>query len=75
MQNAATRLRQAAEARQNGRKVDRDTVKKALTDIKGVIDSGAFRPEDQEAVNADLEALKEKIHSARGRRRFGRMGQ
>ena len=68
LQDAASRLRAAAEARKNGDKVDRGSVKKALSEIEKVAKSGAFRPEDAAAVKADLEAIQE----ARGRSRRGR---
>ena len=71
MQNAGAALRAAAEARQNGEKVDRSSVKKAFSDIEKVTNSNAFRPEDQQAVKADLEAIKEKASQARGGRRHG----
>ena len=72
MQNAGAVLRKVAQARQSGGSVDRSAVKKALSDIKGIVNSDAFEPEDQAAVKADLEALKEKAKEARqgqGRRR------
>jgi len=75
MQNAGTTLREAARARQNGEKVDRDAVKKAFSDIKKVVDSNAFQPEDKQAVKADLEAMKEKAREARGGRRRGPLRQ
>ncbi len=71
MQHATTTLRQAAQDRQNGEKVDRDAVKKALSDIKEIINSDAFLPEDKEVVKADLEALKEKVRESREGRRPG----
>lgn len=71
MQNAGAALRAAAQARQSGEKVDRSSVKKAFADIKKVTDSDAFRPEDKEAVQADLEAVKEKVKESRGGRRRG----
>jgi hypothetical protein len=71
MQSAGAALRQAAEARQSGQKVDRNAVKKAFSDIKKVADSDAFQPEDKQAVKADLEAMKEKGKEARGGRRRG----
>jgi hypothetical protein len=71
MQNAGATLRRAAEARQNGQKVDREAVKKAFSDIKKVTDSDAFQPEDKLAVKADLEAVKEKAKEGRGGKRRG----
>ena len=71
MQSAAASLREAAQARQNGEKIDRDAVKKAFSDIKNVANSDAFQPEDKAAVKADLEAMKEKAKEARGGRRRG----
>lgn len=71
MQSAAASLREAAQARQNGEKVDRDAVKKAFSDIKNVVNSDAFQPDDKEAVKADLEAMKEKAKEARGGRHRG----
>ena len=71
MKNAGAALREAASARQNGQKVDRDAVKKAFSDIKKVVDSDAFQPDDKQEVKADLEALKEKVKESRGGRRHG----
>jgi len=71
MQNAGSALREAVKARQNGEQVDRAAVKKAFSDIKKVTDSDAFRPEDKQAVKADLEAMKEKARESRGGRRRG----
>lgn len=71
MQNAGSVLREAAKARQNGQQVDRNAVKKAFSDIKKVTDSDAFRPEDKQAVKADLEAMKEKARESRGGKRRG----
>jgi type II secretory pathway component PulJ len=75
MRNVAATLRQAAEARQQGQKVDRGAVKKAFSDIKDITNSDAFQPEDKQAVKADLEAVKEHAKEARAQRRhflFGR---
>jgi pantothenate synthetase len=58
LQDAGSRLREAREARQNGEKVDRGSVKKALDEIRQVTESGAFTPEDEAAVKADLDALR-----------------
>ena len=71
MKDAGTTLRDAVTARQNGQQVDRAAVKKAFSEIKKVTDSDAFRPEDKQAVKADLEAMKEKAKDAGGGRRRG----
>lgn len=71
MQSAGAALREAAQARQSGEKVDRAAVKKAFSDIKKITDSDAFQPEDKQAVKADLEAMKEKAKESRGGRRRG----
>jgi pantothenate synthetase len=57
LEDAGSRLRAAREARQSGDKVDRKSLKKALDEIRQVSESGAFKPEDQAAVKADLDAL------------------
>jgi len=75
MKNAAAALHKAAQAKQSGEKIDRDEVKKAMSDIKSIINSDAFQPEDKAAVQADLEALKEKAKEARGRRGRGPLRQ
>ena len=69
LEDAGSRLREAREARQNGEKVDRGSVKKALAEIRKVAESGAFKPEDEAAVKADLDALR---GSHEGRRRLFR---
>jgi len=71
MQNAGAALREAAKSKRNGEKVDRDAVKKAFSDIKKIVNSDAFQPEDQQAVKADMEAVKEKVKEAGGGRRRG----
>lgn len=75
MQNAAAALREAGKARQSGQKVDRDAVKKAFSEIKKVVNSDAFQPQDKQAVQADLEAVKEKVKESRGGRRRGPLRQ
>lgn len=67
LQDAGTRLREAAQARQEGGKVDRKSVKKALDQIRKVAESGAFQPDDAAAVKADLDAMREA--GGRSRRR------
>jgi len=72
LQDAGEKLRKARQARENGEKPDRGSVKKALDEIKKVSDSGAFQPDDAAAVKADLEAMQQN-RGGRGRRRlFGR---
>lgn len=67
LQDAGARLKAAGQARQDGNKVDRGSVKKALEEIRKVAESGAFQPDDAAAVKADLDALKQA--SGRSRRR------
>lgn len=69
---ATSTLRNAATARQSGERVDRDKVKKAFADIKKVAESGAFQPEDVQAVKADMEAMKQAFQQKGGRRRLFR---
>jgi hypothetical protein len=69
LQDGGSRLREAREAKQNGEKVDRGSVKKALGEIRQVTESGAFKSEDEAAVKADLDALG---GSHEGRRRLFR---
>jgi len=73
LQDAGTKLREAAQARQNGEKPDLSSVKKALGDIKKLADSGAFQPDDAAAVKADLDAMKQG-RGGNGRRGIFRRG-
>ena len=59
LQQAGAAMREAAKAKQNGSSVDRDAVKKAMSDIKQIADSGAFQPGDAQAVKADLAAMQD----------------
>jgi len=67
LEDAESRLREAGEARRSGEKVDRGSVKTALGEIRKVTESGAFAPEDEAAVKADLDALREGHNGARRR--------
>jgi hypothetical protein len=69
LKDAGSRLREAREAKQNGDQVDRDSVKKAFAEIREVTQSGAFKPEDEAAVKADLDALQ---NAHQGRKRLFR---
>lgn len=62
---ARTRLRQAAEAKQNGLPVDRDSVRISLSDIDNIAKSGAFQPDDAKAVRADLKAMQQAARDSR----------
>lgn len=73
LQDAGAKLREAAQARQNGDKPDLSSVKKALGDIKKVAESGAFQPDDAAAVKADLEAMQQG-RGGQGRHRLFRHG-
>ena len=69
LQQAGAAMREAAQAKQNGGSVDRDAVKKAMSDIKQVADSGAFQPEDARAVKADLAAMQNAFDKGKRTRR------
>jgi hypothetical protein len=71
LEDAGSRLREAGEARRSGEKVDRGSVKIALGEIRKVTESGAFEPEDEAAVKADLDNLRE-AHKGPRRRFRGR---
>ena len=62
-------MREAAQAQQNGGTVDRDAMKKAMSDIKQIADSGAFQPEDAQAVKADLAAMQGAVDKEKRTRR------
>jgi uncharacterized protein YaaN involved in tellurite resistance len=71
---AGETLRTASEAKQAGGSVDRDGVKQAFADIKTVLESDAFRPEDAKQVKADMEAVQKAMREQikrelKGRRR------
>jgi hypothetical protein len=67
LDDATSRLREAAQSKQSGGKVDRKSVKKALSDIRKIAESGAFQPSDLAAIKADLDTLRD----AGGRSRRG----
>src|SRR5262249_27697913 len=69
LQQAGATMREAAQARQNGGTVDRDAMKKAISDIKQIADSGAFQPEDAQAVKADLAAMQGAVDKEKRTRR------
>lgn len=69
LKSAGVTLREAAQAKQNDETVDRKAVKKAFSDIKKIVDSDAFQPEDQAAIKTDIQAIKDKARESRGGRR------
>jgi len=69
LQQAGAAMREAAQAKQNGGSVDRDAVKKTMSDIKQIADSGAFQPEDAQAVKADLAAMQGAMDKGKRTRR------
>jgi hypothetical protein len=69
LQQAGETMREAAQAKQSGGSVDRDAVKKAMADIKQIADSGAFQPEDAQAVKADLAEMQDAFEKGKRARR------
>jgi hypothetical protein len=50
-------LKDAQQARRQGQSVDQDKVQSAFSDIRGIVDSGAFQQADQKQLEQDFAAI------------------
>lgn len=58
LQSDGAVLQSAREASEQGRAVNRQQVTAAVRDIRSIAESGAFSPEDQQALRADIQVLR-----------------